>query len=63
MILESVINICFNATLLSKTQYSLLGLLITLVKKFQFNLVVMFVFLVNQSTVIKLILMEQLILL
>jgi hypothetical protein len=50
-------------TLSIQTQGSSLGLLITFVNNFQFDLVVMFVYFVNQSSVINLIDSMQLILL
>ncbi len=48
---------------LSKTQASLLGFLITFVDNSHFNLVVMFVHFVNQSSVVNLIYLKKLILL
>jgi len=50
-------------TLSIQTQASSLGLIITFVTNFHFNLVVMFVFLVNQSPVVNLIYLDKLILL
>ncbi len=47
------LHFCFNQALcLAKTQASLLGLLITFVNNFQFNLVVMCVYFVDQSSVL-----------
>jgi len=59
----STLHFCFNWTLAIQTQASSLGILITFVNNFCFKLFVMFVYFINESSVVNLIYLKQLVLL